>query len=134
MALLCAFSVGSFAQSGQMVNLSNNTGLPDTTTNAATTYLTAKVSTPGTLTVQLSATKVSGTVAGSASLQASIDGANTPGNWFAVPGTDTLTFTDGNNSKVWTVSSNALAYRIRYVTTGTNKTAPKGFYLIRKHF
>lgn len=117
-----------------MKNPSNATLLPDTMTNAGTTYLAARLDGSGTLAIQLNVTKVSGTVGGTASLQASVDNAKSPAMWFAVPGTDTLTLADGNSVKSWSIPANYLNYRVRITTTGTQKSAPKAFYYLKNTF
>lgn len=101
----------------------------DTLTNAETVDLSLKI--PGSnnvLTFQLNAVKISGTTAGSAFLQASLDGTN----YLTVPGTDTLTLANSNNYKFWVLDrSNFLYYRIRVVGTGTQSTQLKGIALYR---
>ena len=103
---------------------------PDTLTNAATRDLTLKV--PGAFnevqTFQLNVVKISGTVAGTAFVQGSLDGVN----YFTLPGTDTLTLTNGNNAKAWVAGkSNYLFYRIRTVGVGTQSAQLKAWVLNR---
>lgn len=102
---------------------------PDTLTNAATRDLTLRV--PGSnnvLTFQLNVKKLSGTTAGTAFVQGSLDGVN----YFTLSGTDTLTMANSDNYKSWVLPrSNFLYYRIRVVGTGTQSTQLKGIVLYR---
>lgn len=102
----------------------------DTLTNAATRDLTVKI--PGAynevLTFQLNVVKISGTTAGSAYVQGSLDGVN----YFTLPGTDTLTLANNNNFKSWVVAkSQYLHYRVHVVGSGTQSTQLKAWALYR---
>ncbi len=101
----------------------------DTATNAETVDLTLKV--PGTFTVctvQLDITKLTGTTAGTAFLQGSVNGTG----YNTVPGTDTLTLANASATKFWVLNkSNFLYYRIRTVATGSQSTSLVGTVLTR---
>lgn len=72
---------------------------------------------------QVTFNKVSGTVAGTAFLQARIDSAST--NWVSI--SDTLTLANvATQTKIWKVPDNAYtSYRIQVITTGTQATVAK---------
>jgi hypothetical protein len=101
----------------------------DTVTNAATRDLSLKI--PGTnavLTFQLNVVKLSGTTAGTAFVQGSLDGVN----YVTLPGSDTLTLANASVTKAWVQPrSNFLFYRIRVVGSGTQSTQLKGLALYR---
>lgn len=102
----------------------------DTTTNADTVYLVSPklTSSYDVVTVQLNVTKISGTVAGNAEIQASLDGVN-----YSTVAEDTLTLTNGNSSKIWALGrSDYLYYRVRVATSGTQSSAARGIILYRK--
>jgi len=130
-AMIFGLATISTGQTVQLLNPSATSTL-DTATNAGTMYLAGRVTGAGTAVIQLNVTKVSGTVAGSASIQASIDNSTNPASWFAVPGSDTLTLADASQVKAWTVTANALHYRVKYTTTGTQKSTPKAYILLKK--
>lgn len=103
---------------------------PDTLTNVDTSNMILKI--PGAynevLTFQLNVTKLSGTTAGSAYVQGSLDGVN----YFTLPGTDTLTFANSNNFKVWVLpKSQFLWYRVRAIGSGTQSTKLNSLVLFR---
>ncbi len=103
---------------------------PDTLTNVDTSNMILKI--PGAyndvLTFQLNVIKLSGTTAGSAYVQGSLDGAN----YFTLPGTDTLTFANSNNFKVWVLpKSQFLWYRVRATGSGTQSTKLNSMVLFR---
>ncbi len=99
-----------------------------TLTNADTSYLTFKmVPTFDHMSVQAIVTKTSGTVAGVILPQYSNDGIN------YISGNDSLIV--GNtpiNTKIWLYTGNSyLYYRYRYVTSGTQVSTLKGYYISR---
>lgn len=101
-----------------------------TVTDAGTQNLAIKI--PGSwtdLTFQLNVTKVTGTPAGTAFLQGSLDGVN----YATVPGTDTLTLTNvASITKVWALNrSRFLFYNVKVVGTGTQSTTVGALYLSR---
>lgn len=93
----------------------------DTLTNADTVYVTLTGELDGLAGIQVSITKISGTVAGNAILEGSIDGSA----WVTVVA-DTLTFSNtALQSKVWSLSSNSYkTYRVRCITSGTQSCRP----------
>ena len=135
---IAALTLSAGAQNTSKVtaftNPANTTGLPDTISNSGTTYLASRIFGSGTMAIQLNIVKVSGTVGGSASLQASIDNGQSPTTWFAIPGTDTLTLADATQVKSWVIPANYLHYRIRITTSGTQKNAPKAFYYLQNQY
>ena len=97
-------------------------------TNADTSYVTFKMLPYfDQMSVQLIVSKTSGTVAGYIRPQYSLDGVN------YINANDSLTV--GNlttQSNVWTYTGNSyLFYRYRYITSGTQVSALKGYYLTR---
>lgn len=101
----------------------------DTVVNAGTEYATLKVANSGSnVSVQIVATKISGTVAGTAVLQASNDGVN-----YVSIGADTLTLTNvTTNTHLWSVSANPyIYYRVKVTGSGTMVATIKG-YLVRR--
>lgn len=121
-AAISLASITTFAQSGAM------TVTKATLTNVDTSYL--KPQSPSAsrwLTVQLNVTKVSGTTAGTASVQLSEDNVN----WFpvSVPGVDTLTISNATISKRWEIGApKSRYYRVRVYTTGTSVQTVAGAY------
>lgn len=100
----------------------------DTVTNTGTNYITNKaiVSGPGqTVSIQWTAVKLSGTVAGTVTLQASLDGLN----FFALTGNSTVenttisTFTPtdvATQTKSWVIKNNPFPwYRVSWTGAGT---------------
>lgn len=123
LAAISAFSIPALAQSGAM------TVTKTTVTNVDTSYLKPQAPAASRwLTVQLNVTKVSGTTAGTASLQLSEDNVN----WFpvTVAGVDTLTISNASISKRWEIGApKSRYYRVRVYTTGTSvQTLAGNFY------
>ncbi|SEW01993.1 hypothetical protein SAMN05428988_1319 [Chitinophaga sp. YR573] len=106
-----AISINSYAQAPKSERLL----LSSTLTNAATVNLSFNGIGSGLKTIQVAALKVSGTVAGSAYIQATVDGVN----WLSV--TDTLTLTNvTTNTKVWTfTATNYNSYRAVFTGSGS---------------
>ena len=104
--------------------------------NTATAYNTLEVKQGyATVAIQTVITKVSGTVAGTVTLQGSIDGTNYETVDTNYVSTYTVTYTPTNvatNSKVWLMNRNPYQYyRIKYVGTGT-MSATMTSYLVGK--
>lgn len=103
------------------------TPLVDTLKDADTAYyvLPKRLQTP-TAVVQLKVTRPSGTLAGSAFLQGSLNNSD----WVALTseeGGDTLTFTNvASVVKVWTIDNKYSFNRIRIETSGTVNAVPTG--------
>ena len=93
--------LASFGASAQTQYTYSMTGSGDTLTNTGTdSVYYALNSYYKTVTVQFEVTKISGTVAGTAKLYATVDGSN-----YTQIATDTLALADvTTNSKIWVVS------------------------------
>lgn len=89
----------------------------DTITNTGTAYLYAKVNGYYGVSIQITVTKISGTVAGTTVLQGSLDGTN----WNTITTEDTLTHTNvSSQGYLWTfVNSPYLYYRVYSTGSGT---------------
>lgn len=103
----------------------------DTLTNADTVYISLPTATGGYYAVGIQAvvTRVSGTAAGTAIIQGSLDGTN-----YVDIGTDTLTFSNAvTNTKVWAITPSVYQYhRVKFISSGTVVAVPKVRYrLIR---
>lgn len=101
----------------------------DTLTNTDTAYLVSSKF-PGydRAAIQLNIKKFSGTVAGTAILQVSLDGVN-----YVASGQDTLTTANGDNTKIWTVPVSYWPYyRIRVTSSGTNRQIPKALITLKQ--
>jgi ABC-type maltose transport system permease subunit len=103
----------------------------DTLTNTDTAFISLPTATGGYYAVGIQAvvSKVSGTVAGTAIIQGSLDGTN-----YVDIGTDTLTFSNvATNTKVWAITPSVYQYhRVRFISSGTVVAVPKVRYrLIR---
>jgi ABC-type maltose transport system permease subunit len=103
----------------------------DTLSNTDTAFISLPTATGGYYAVGIQAvvSKVSGTVAGTAIIQGSLDGTN-----YVDIGTDTLTFTNvATNTKVWAITPSVYQYhRVKFLSSGTVVAVPKVRYrLIR---
>ena len=119
--------------SAQMFTMGGSNG---SVVNTATAYNTLEVSgSYETVSIQTVITKVSGTVAGTVTLQGSNDGVNYETFDTNYVSTATVTFTPTNvttNSKIWLMNRNPyLFFRIKYVGTGT-MSATMTSYLVAK--
>ncbi|TAN17232.1 MAG: hypothetical protein EPN37_07200 [Chitinophagaceae bacterium] len=113
------FSCIAFASAQSALNASKST-----LTNADTSYLTApRLGAPYTvLSIQLNVTKISGTVAGTAVVQGSIDGIN-----YTSISSDTLNLVNGNNIKLWALGNAQYPYhRVVVITNGTQSSSVNG--------
>lgn len=124
--------VGSFAAKAQTDLVSPAFGnLLDTVTNTATKYVGAKITgSPKVIGLAVTVTKISGTVAGTASLEASNDGTN----YFAIASSSN-TNTDVA-TQVWgweDVDPAYLYYRVKVTGSGTMAVQIKGKLVIRKY-
>lgn len=101
----------------------------DTLTNAATRNLSMKITgSNNVLTFQLNMTNISGTTAGTAFVQGSLDGVR----FTTLKGTDTVTLSNSVLVKTWEVArSNYSFYQIHVIGTGTQSTQLKGYALFR---
>lgn len=114
----------SFSANAQVVAMKATTGnTSDTVTNTGTEVLSTQVNGYNeVVTVQLTVTKISGTVAGTAILQGSLDGTTwTTLNHASTTGNDTITLTNvTTNSAIWVVEpSKYLYYRVSVTGSGT---------------
>lgn len=116
-----------FVQFSDAQTTMTNSG--DTVVNTATVNLDVTLKGKGDLGFQVVATKISGTVGGTAILQGSLDGTN-----YVTISTDTLTLTDvATNSAVWKVSASTyLYYRIAVTGSGTMSASVVGYALRRE--
>lgn len=100
----------------------------DTMTNAVTQTLSTDLSLLNLAGIQATVIKVSGTVAGTAILQGTIDGVA----WHVI---DTLTLGNvATNTKVWPISPGTNSYRqyrVVFATTGTQVSVPRLSWLRR---
>lgn len=100
-----------------------------TNTNTDTSYISVKL--PGFYNVvsfQAVQTKSSGTVAGYALLQGSLDGTN-----FVNISNDTLTLANqAINTKIWTLSNSPYTHYRIAMRTSNGVSVPSGFYVARK--
>lgn len=119
--------IASQTVEAQVVTMDNST---DTVTNAGTVNLDATIKAYNpVVSFQVVATKISGTVAGTAILQASIDGTN-----YVSIGEDTLTLSNTTtNTHLWVIEpSPYLYYRIKVTGSGTMSARTSGYALPRK--
>lgn len=115
----------SKAQSSVLVNTT------DTLTNTDTVYISLPTATGGYYAVGIQAvvSRVSGTAAGTAIIQGSLDGIN-----YVDISTDTLTFTNvATNTKIWAITPSVYQFhRVKFTSSGTVVAVPKVRYrLIR---
>ena len=119
-----------FSQSVGQVMLGSNGLAIDTVTNTATETWTLRV--PGyqkTVAVQVVATKISGTVAGTITVHGSLNGSN----WAAITASP-FTATDvASQSNIWTFDdSKYLYYRVTWTGTGTMVASARAYLLARR--
>jgi len=127
LALLTMFT---HAQTDAKIMLGSNGLAIDSVSNTGSETWTLKV--PGfqkTVAVQFIATKISGTVAGTVTLQGSLNGTS----WSAVPGQSTFTATDvASQNTLWKIdSSGFLYYRVSWTGTGTMSASARAYLLAR---
>lgn len=130
-ALTIALTLSVFMTESVKAQSSVLVSSTDTLTNADTANISLPTATGGYYAVGIQAvvTKVSGTAAGTAIIQGSLDGTN----WVNI-GTDTLTFANQTiNTKVWAITPSVYQYhRVRFISSGTTVLIPKVRYrLIR---
>lgn len=113
LALALAFCISVNAQN----TVTNMTGNGATVTNSGSASCSLAVNyTHEQLSIQITATKVSGTIAGTAILYGSVDGTN-----YNAIGSDTLTLTNvTTNTKVWVLTNaNYAYYKVTVTGSGT---------------
>ncbi len=122
---------GFIEADAQVYHLRSTAGnVTDTVTNAATEVLNTRVVGDGSsVAVQFFATKISGTVAGTAYLYGSIDGTN-----YGQISSTTYTVTDvSNQSFLWVLSNHPVSnYQVRVVGSGTSAYSISASLLRRK--
>lgn len=95
----------------------------DSTSNSATHYTGFNFTPDGVTSISVSNDKPAsggGTLSGYQVLEHRVD--TTLNIWEKVPGSDTLTLTDGDNGHIWPISTQAgNGYRVKTVTSGTMK-------------
>lgn len=129
--LVAIFAFVAFANAQNTFTLAN-----DTLTDATTSYSAALNSSTsmGTLVMQVTFTQISGTSAGSAYLQGSVDGTSFTNitdiqDMFTVFPDDTVTVANGTVASAIIKNSPFKYYRWKYVPTGTQSTKAEHVYL-----
>lgn len=116
--------------------LSPYSAISDTTTNTATSYVTLPVSNwYNTVTIQSVVTKISGTVAGTVTLQGSIDGTNYVTVNSSYVNVTSYSPTDiATSSKLFVVTGSPYRYyRLSYTGAGTMSASHRGYVLPNKN-
>jgi hypothetical protein len=137
---LIAFGLLGVAANAQIYDMLATTGnTSDTVTNTSAETLTKQVSGAfSQVTVQLTVTKIGGTVAGTSVLQGSIDGTNyvTLTSHYADPGDTANSVTNTNvatQSWIWDVgNSKYLYYRVTTTGSGTMTAKVQAKIMVRK--
>jgi hypothetical protein len=129
-SFLALLTMYTHAQTDARTMLASNGLAIDTVSNTGTETWTLK--TPGyakTVAVQFVATKISGTVAGSVTLQGSLNGTN----WATVPSQSAFTATDvASQTAVWKFDdSGFLYYRLSWTGAGTMSASGRAYILTR---
>ncbi len=115
--------------------LSPYSAISDTTTNTATSYVTLPVQNwYNTVTIQSVVTKISGTVAGTVTLQGSIDGTNYVTVNSSYADVTSYSPTDvATSSKLFVVTGSPYRYyRLSYTGAGTMSASHRGYVLPNK--
>lgn len=124
-----ALIFGAFVGTAQAQAITpTNSG--DSLTNADTVNLIQQIRGEwASVAFQVVVSKASGTVAGTARFQGSIDGTN-----YVDINTDTLALSDqATNTKIWVdTGANYLYYRVNVITSGTQSSAASGSVFRRK--
>jgi hypothetical protein len=126
--LLVTMAAGSMAQGTKKALTVSSAD--DTLVDAQTGYLTTTLNgSYGVVSFQLKVTKVSGTVAGTATLEGSHDGVT----YASIHGTSYTITNVASQSAIWTiVPSNVPYYRLKLVMSGTQSSIPTGTVVYRK--
>jgi hypothetical protein len=137
--LILMFAFLGFATFSQtVVQMKGSTGATsDTVTNAGTEYVTIQAgSNTSVITFQFVGTKISGTVAGTVTLQSSLDGVNYTDVDASLTTVDSYTNTNvTTNTYLTTVSRPAFMwYRFKVVGTGTMVQSFKGYVLSKNEY
>jgi hypothetical protein len=126
-ALVVALGVN--AQTGVEKNLLSEFGyFNDTITDTGTAYMdvTPSISSLSNLAIVVKATQLTGTTAGSATLEVSVDGVT----YVTHPTADTLTLSNGAKQP-WSVTTEYKSYRVNFTGSGTSTTKVEGKYTIK---
>lgn len=136
-AVPSAYLYNSGASNLHQVNnmLSNVSAVKDTTDNTGTSYVTLPVSQwYNTIAIQSVVTKISGTVAGTVTLQGSLDGSNfstVDSNYSNI--TSYSPTNQATNTKVFIVTGSPYRYyRLSYTGAGTMSASHRGYVLPNK--
>jgi hypothetical protein len=129
-SVLALLTMFTHAQNEAKIMLGSNGLAVDTVSNTGTETWTLRV--PGyqkTVAVQFVATKISGTVAGSVTLQGSLNGTN----WATVPSQSAFTATDvASQTAVWKFDGSGFSYyRLSWTGTGTMSASARAYLLPR---
>jgi hypothetical protein len=126
--LMVTMAVGSMAQGTKKAL--TVLAADDTLVNVQTGYLTTTLSgSYAVVSFQLVFTRVSGTAAGTATLEGSHDGTN----YSTIHATSVTLTNVASQSAIWTIApSNVPYYRIKIVTSGTQVSIPTGTVVYRK--
>jgi len=120
-----------------VINMTSNVSLTsDTTTNTGTSYVTLPVQNwYNTVTIQSVVTKISGTVAGTVTLQGSVDGTNFVTVSSSYADVTSYSPTDvATSSKLFVVTGSPYRYyRLSYTGAGTMSASHRGYVLPNKN-
>ncbi len=124
------FGCLAFASVESKAQIVTMTGSGDTVVNTETEYLLYKAQTNYLVSIQLQVTELSGTTAGTATIQASIDGVS----YVAIPGQTVDTLTDvTSQGYLWSFSpSPYIYYRIAITGSGTMAARVYGYMVSKK--
>jgi hypothetical protein len=130
LTVMVVFTLGVFGQAGIEKNLLSEYSLTtDTVTNTGTVYMNVRstFSSNNNLVISAKVTNVSGTTAGTAILEWSINGTD----YATHPTADTLTLTDGAVHLWELTTTGAKKYRINFTGTGTHVSIVEGQYVYK---
>lgn len=128
--LICALTLDIGAQTGTLQTLVDDAGVTnDTLTDAGTATLFVKSTFSGKnlLSVQVVSDNISGTTAGTAIIQESVNGTD----YLTIPDADTLTLSDGA-SIIWHVTDTpSRKYKVLFTGSGTQSSVVTGDYIYK---
>jgi hypothetical protein len=130
LSFLALLTMFTHAQNEPKNMLGSNGLAIDTVSDTGTETWTLKVpGTQQTVAVQFVATKISGTVAGTVTLQGSLNGSS----WATVPSQSPFTATNvASQNTVWQMTgSGFLYYRVTWTGTGTMSASARAYLLAR---
>lgn len=130
--ILTLFTLACFignAQVNTMTSAAYPANVIDTVTNTATKYLVSgRLGKGATVTVQFTATEISGTTAGTATLQGSLDNSN----WYTIGSAYTLTDVAAQTTAFKVTTPNEVYLRVAVTGSGTMSDQIKAKYLLRQ--